>query len=167
MLVIMINTVATLCATVIGFAEYDVCRFNELRLGDLNALASILGANSPAPLASEDPTSARNILGALAAKPHILAAVIYDHYGMPFVLFHRGGPKDLYSAPPVESDSSRFTSDRVLIFQGNRFSRGKSGSSFPGWRCVELKQLLAGFLVFFGLIVAVVSLGACAVAIRL
>jgi two-component system, sensor histidine kinase len=78
-LVIMINTVVALCAAGIGFAEYGVYRFKELRLEDLNALANILGTNSTAPLAFKDPNSARDILQALAVKPHILAAVIYDH----------------------------------------------------------------------------------------
>jgi uncharacterized membrane protein affecting hemolysin expression len=109
MLVMMINTVAALCAAGIGFAEYGVYRFKELRLEDLNALANILGTNSTAPLAFKDPNSARDILQALAAKPHILAAVIYDRDAQPFAVYHRGASKDQYSVPPVESDSSRFT----------------------------------------------------------
>ena len=59
MLVIMINTFVALCAAGIGFAEYGVYRFKELRLEDLNALANILGTNSTAPLAFKDPNSAR------------------------------------------------------------------------------------------------------------
>src|SRR5271169_1664575 len=116
-LVIMINTVVALCAAGIGFAEYGVYRFKELRLEDLNALANILGTNSTAPLAFKDPNSAQDILRALAAKPHILSAVIYDRDGKPFAVYHHGESSDKYSAPPVESESSRFTSNRVLIFQ--------------------------------------------------
>src|SRR6202451_3695257 len=75
-LVIMVNTFAALCAAGIAFAEYGVYRFKELRVEDLNALANILGTNSTAPLVFKDPNSARDNLQALAAKPHILAAVI-------------------------------------------------------------------------------------------
>src|ERR1700691_3193602 len=167
MLVIMINTVAALCAAGIGFAEYGVYRFKELRLEDLNALANILGTNSTAPLAFKDPNSAEDILRALAVKPHILAAVIYDHDGKPFAVYHRGGPKDSYTPPPVAIDSSRFTSDRVLIFQGIDFQGEKVGTVYLEGDTVEYKQLLDGYLIFFGLIVAVVSLGAYAVAVRL
>ncbi len=92
-LVIMINTFAALCAAGIAFAEYGVYRFKELRLEDLNALANILGTNSTAPLVFKDPNSARDILQALAAKPHILSAVIYDSDGKPFAVYHRGAPK--------------------------------------------------------------------------
>src|SRR5580692_6074481 len=116
-LLIMINTFAALCAAGIAFAEYGVYRFKELRLEDLNALANILGTNSTAPLVFKDPSSAQDILQALAAKPHIMAAVIYDRDGKPFAIYHRGTSRDTFSPPPVEDEASRFTSNRELIFQ--------------------------------------------------
>ena len=64
-LVIMINTVVALCAAGIGFAEYGVYRFKELRLEDLNALANILGTNSTAPLAFKIPIPRRTSCGPL------------------------------------------------------------------------------------------------------
>ena len=166
-LVIMINTFVALCAAGTGFAEYGVYRFKELRLEDLNALANILGTNSTAPLAFKDPNSARDILEALAAKPHILSAVIYDHDAKPFAVYHRGGPKDQYSAPPVESESSRFTSNRVLVFQAIVFQGERVGTVFLEGDTVEYKELLVGYLFFFALIVAAVSLGAYVMAGRL
>jgi two-component system, sensor histidine kinase and response regulator len=166
-LVIMINTVVALCAAGIAFAEYGVHRFKELRLEDLNALANILGTNSTAPLAFKDPNSAQDILRALAAKPHILAAVIYDHDGKSFAVYHRGGSTIQYSPPPVESESSRFTSNRVLIFQAITFEGERVGAVFLEGDTVEYKQLLVGYLLFFALIVAAVSLGAFAMAGRL
>ena len=167
MLAMMINTVAALCAAGIGFAEYGVYRFKELRIEDLNALANILGTNSTAPLAFKDPNSARDILQALAAKPHILAAVIYDRDAQPFAVYHRGASNDRYSVPSVESDSSRFTSNRVLIFQSIIFQDEKVGTVFLEGDTVEYKQLLVGYLLFFALIVVAVSLGAFAMAGRL
>jgi two-component system sensor histidine kinase/response regulator len=166
-LVIMTNTVVALCAAGVAFAEYGVYRFKELRLEDLNALANILGTNSTAPLAFKDPASAQDNLRALAAKPHILSAVIYDREGNPFAVYHRGGPKGQYSAPPVESESSRFTSDRVLIFQAINFQGEKVGTVFLDGDTIEYKQLLAGYLLFFALIVVAVSMGAFAMAGRL
>jgi PAS domain S-box-containing protein len=166
-LVIMINTFVALCAAGTGFAEYGVYRFKELRLEDLNALANILGTNSTAPLAFKDPNSAQDILRALAAKPHILSAVIYDRDGKPFAVYHRGASTGKYSAPPVESESSRFTSNRVLIFQEINFQGEKVGTVFLEGDTLEYKQLLVGYLFFFALIVAVVSLGAYVMAGRL
>jgi two-component system sensor histidine kinase/response regulator len=166
-LVIMINTVIALCAAGIAFAEYGVYRFKTLRLEDLNALANILGTNSTAPLVFKDPNSARDILQALAAKPHMVAAVIYDRDGKPFAVYHRGGSKDRYSPPPMESAYSRFTSDRVLIFQAINFEGERVGTLFLEGDTTEYKHLLGGYLLFFALIVAAVSLGAYAMAGRL
>jgi PAS domain S-box-containing protein len=166
-LVIMINTVVALCAAGIGFAEYGVHRFKELRLEDLNALANTMGTNCTAPLVFNDPGSAQDILRALEAKPHILSAAIYDRDGKPFGLYHRGEAKVQYSAPPVERDSSRFTSNRVLIFQTIIFQDEKVGTVFLEGDLVEYKQLLMGYLLFFALIVAAVSLGAFVMAGRL
>jgi PAS domain S-box-containing protein len=166
-LVIMITTFAALCAAGIAFAEYGVYRFKELRLEDLNALANILGTNSTAPLAFKDPKSAQDILQALAVKPHILAAVIYDQDDAPFAVYHRGVSADRFSPPRVEDDSSRFTSNRVLIFHKITFDNETVGHVFLEGDTVEYTQLLQGYLMFFGLIVAAVSLGAYVMAARL
>ena len=166
-LLIMINTVAALCAAGVAFAEYGVYRFKELRLEDLNALAGILGTNSTASLVFKDSNAAGDILQALAAKPHILAAVIYDNHGKPLAVYHRAGLKGRFSPPPVENESSHFTSDRVLIFQAVIFGGERMGTVYLEADTVEYKQLLTGYLLFFALILAAVSLGAYAMAARM
>jgi PAS domain S-box-containing protein len=166
-LVIMINTFAALCAAGIAFAGYGIHRFKGLRLEALNTLANVLGTNSTASLVFKDPNSARDILQALTAKPHMLAAVIYDQNGKPFAVYHRGKPGDSYSPPPVGNEGSRFTSDRMTIFQKITFGRETVGTVFIEGDNVEYNQLLDGYLIFFGLIVAVVSLGAFVMAARL
>jgi len=163
-LLIMINTVVALCAAGVAFAEYGVYRFKELRLEDLTALANILGTNSTAALAFKDPKSAADVLQALSAKPHVLAAVVYDRDGNPFAVYRRDGLKDQSSVPPVEAESRRVTSSRVLIFQPIHFEGEKVGTVFLEGDTVSYKQLLYGYLLFFGGIVAVVSLGAYAMA---
>ena len=148
-LLIMINTVAALCAAGIAFAEYGVQRFKQVGIQDLNALANILGTNCTAPLAFKDPNSARDILQALVVKPHILAAVIYDHEGKPFAVYHRGGSMEQYSAPPVESESSRFTSNRVLIFQAIVFDGEKVGTVFLEGGHGRIQPTLGWLFVLF------------------
>src|SRR3984957_12227847 len=129
MFAIMITTFAALCLAGIAFAEYGVYRFKELRVEDLNALANILGTNSTAPLVFKDPKSAQDILQSLAAKPHILSAVIYDQDGRPFAVYHRD-PRNPYVPPKVEGEVSDFTSDRVRIFQKITFGGETVGIVF-------------------------------------
>jgi two-component system sensor histidine kinase/response regulator len=165
--VIMINTVAALCAAGLAFAEYGVYRFKQMRIGDLNALANILGTNSTAPLEFKDPAAARDILMALAAKPHILTAVIYDREGKPFAIYHPGVPEGRYIPPKAGPDASQFSSKRVLVFQTISFDREKVGTVFLEEDAFEYRELLEGYLLFFGGIVAAVSLGAFLMAARL
>jgi PAS domain S-box-containing protein len=165
--VIMLNTFAALCVASIAFAEYGVYRFKKLQMQDLNALANVMGTNSTAALAFKDQKSASEVLQALSAKPHILAAAIYDPDSKPFAVFHRGASKVIYTPPPVENESSRFTADRVLIFHEITLEGERVGSIFLEGDTVEYRQLLEGYLLFFGLIVVAVSMGAFAMAERL
>jgi two-component system sensor histidine kinase/response regulator len=165
--VIMINTFAALCVASIAFAEYGVYRFKQMQMQDLNALANVMGTNSTAALAFRDQNSARDVLQGLAAKPHILAAAIYDPDGKPFAVYQRGPSKDVYTPPPVENETSRFTSNRALIFQKIILDGERIGNIFLESDTVEYQQLLEGYLLFFGLIVVAVSLGAHAMAERL
>jgi len=165
--VIMLNTFAALCVASIAFAEYGVYRFKKLQMQDLNALANVMGTNSTAALAFKDQKSATDVLQALSAKPHILAATIYGPDGQPFAVYHREASKETYNPPPVENESSRFTADRVLIFHEITLEGEKIGSIFLEGDTVEYRQLLEGYLLFFALIVLAVSLGAFAMAERL
>jgi two-component system sensor histidine kinase/response regulator len=167
LLVIMINTVGALCVAAIGFAEYGVHRFKQLHVEDLNALAIVIGTNSTAPLVFKDSHAASDILQALAAKPHILAACVYDRDGRPFAVYRREKNGSFYSPPPLQHEGSQFTADRLFTFQTIRFETEKVGTVYLEEDTLEFRQLLVGDLAFFGLIVVAVSLGAYAIAARL
>ena len=164
---IMIITFAALCVASIAFAEYGVHRFRQMQMQDLNALATVMGANSTAALAFKDQASAVEVLHALSAKPHILAAAIYGPDGQVFVVYQRDKNGGAYRPPPVEDESIRLSSDRLRIFQKITLDGEKIGNIFLEADTVEYRQLLAGYLLFFGLIVVAVSLGAYVMAERL
>jgi PAS domain S-box-containing protein len=165
--VIMIVTFVALCAAGIAFAEYGVNRFEQVGIQDLDALAKILGTNSTAALTFKDPNSASDILQALAAKPHIVRAVIYDRDDKPFAVYQRSGSAVPITPPLLTGETSRITSNRTLIFQTINFDGEKVGTVFLEGDRGEDKQLLNSYLGFFGLIVAAVSLGAYVMAARL
>ena len=164
---IMIITFAALCVASIAFAEYGVQRFRQMQMQDLNALAAVMGTNSTAPLAFKDQASAGEVLHALTAKPHILAAAIYGPDGKVFVVYQREKTGEVYTPPPVEDEAIRLSSDRLRIFQKITLDGEKIGNIFLEADTVEYRQLLAEYLLFFGLIVVAVSLGAYVMAERL
>ena len=167
-LVIMINTFAALCAAGIAFAEYGVYRFKELRVEDLNALANILGTNSTAPLVFKDPNSAPGH----SAGPRRQAAHPVRCHLRPerqaLRVYHRGGPRDPYSPPPRGKRSQPVHFRSRADLPENHVWRRKSGQrvSRRATRS-NTSNCSTGYLVFFGLIVAVVSLGAFVMAARL
>jgi two-component system, sensor histidine kinase and response regulator len=166
-LVIMINTVVALCVAGIAYAEYGVQRFKQVGMQDLNTLAKIIGTNCTAPLTFKDPNAAREILQALSVKPHIVAAAIYDLDGKLFAAY-RAAPSGLPEAPPqLKDETSRFTSQRALIYQPIYFDGERVGTVFLEGDRGEERQLLLRYVYFFGLTIVVVSLGAYVMAGRL
>jgi PAS domain S-box-containing protein len=165
--VIMINTFAALCAAGVAFAKYGVNRFQQVEMRDLETLAQILGTSSTAALSFKDPNSANDILQALAVKPHIIVAVIYDRDDKPFAAYQRSGSHVPDIPQLVTGETSRFTADRIRILQTIKFDGEKIGTVFLEGDKDEDKQLLNSYLAFFALIVAAVSLGAYVMAVRL
>jgi len=158
--VIMINTIAALCVASVAFAGYGIYRFKKQQVQDLNALANVMGTNSVAAVTFRDSHAATDVLQALAGKPHILSACIYDAEGRPFAQYHREPHDQHKSPPPVETDSVRATSDRMLVFQTIILDGEKIGIVFLEEDSVEYRELLNEYLFFFGMIVLAVSLGA-------
>jgi two-component system sensor histidine kinase/response regulator len=166
-LVIMINTVVALCAAGVAFAEYGVRRFKQVGMQDLTALARILGTNCTAPLIFRDPKSAQEILQALAVKPHIIAAAVYDHDNKPFAIYTEYASGEPGFPPSLQDQTSRFTSTRALIYQPIVFDGERLGTVLLEGDRGEDHELLLRYLYFFALIIVVVSLGAYVMAGRL
>src|SRR6185369_9105692 len=72
------------------FIIRDGAFFRTSMARDLETLASVLGANSAAPLAFKDQKFAGELLAALRAVPEVTNAALYDQDGKPFAEFNRG-----------------------------------------------------------------------------
>ncbi len=164
---IMLTTFIATLTTGIAYAEYGVQRFKQLQLDNLNAMAYLLGTNSTAALVFGDVKSAHDNLQALSSRQHIISAVIYDLEDKPFTVYHRNTPGVAFTPQSVKNQISHYTHDRVLVFQGINFQGIKAGTVFIEADTLEVNQLLKQYLFFFGLILAVVSVGAFGMAARL
>ena len=76
---------------------YDSRNMHRVMSEDLGSLADIAGANSVAAMAFGDVAASNEILAALALKPGIVAAALYDKKGDLFTSFRRSKP----SAEPI------------------------------------------------------------------
>jgi signal transduction protein with periplasmic or extracellular sensor domain len=81
---ILISQAASLVSVVVActlFIAYDIDNLRRGMKEDLGVVAEGIAINSTPALEFESLDSARDILGALRADPHIEVAVIYDHRG--------------------------------------------------------------------------------------
>ncbi|MES2732376.1 MAG: ATP-binding protein [Bacteroidota bacterium] len=81
MTVILLTSGAVLILTCVAFFAYEFHTFRQSTVRQLSTLGEIIGANSTAALAFESPEDANEILAALMAEQHILAAILYDKEG--------------------------------------------------------------------------------------
>jgi len=105
-----------LLLTSAAFAGYQ---YWSLRLATRDALAvrgRIIAANSTASLAFANDADAREILSALRADPHIVAAVLYDKSGHVFAGYPAGVAGDVVPAAPGP-DGYRFERGLLIGFQ--------------------------------------------------
>jgi two-component system, sensor histidine kinase and response regulator len=112
-LIMMATSSVALLVACSFFLGYDIIGFRRTIAAQLNTLADITGANSAAALTYHDPNSARLVLQALHAEPHIVAAGIYGTDQILFASYRRNAASrvDLPSESPLRG--SRFGPDRL------------------------------------------------------
>ena len=74
---IMVTTATALLLAALGIVLTDSLLFRRYLERDLAALARIIGDNTTAALAFDDPKSAAETLGALRARAHVIGACVY------------------------------------------------------------------------------------------
>ncbi|MDB5255547.1 MAG: hypothetical protein JWM14_242 [Chitinophagaceae bacterium] len=84
MRIILLISVIMLLVTCSSFFAYEFYTFRQTSIQKLSTLGEIISTNSTAALAFQDPESAQEILTALKAEPHIVAACLYDKDGQLF-----------------------------------------------------------------------------------
>src|SRR2546422_3528239 len=105
-----------LLLTSAAFAGYQYWSLRQATRDALSVRGRIIAANSTASLAFSNEADARELLSALRADPHIVAAVLYDKAGHVFAAY----PADLAgNAVPAAPgpDGYRFERRRLIGFQ--------------------------------------------------
>src|SRR5580658_3740548 len=85
----MLVSGAALLLACTAFIAYDMVTFRETMVRNLSTQAQIIGSNTVAALAFNDPQSAENTLSALKAAHNILSAGIYSKDGVLFASYSR------------------------------------------------------------------------------
>ncbi len=115
-LVILLTSSFALLLMGSGLIAYEVITFRRSLAVNMGVLAQIVGANSTAALAFEDPKNAREILSALAAERQITTAAIYDDEGGLFASFPEDQPRAEFPRQPGQ-DGYAFERAHLVMFQ--------------------------------------------------
>jgi signal transduction histidine kinase/DNA-binding response OmpR family regulator len=121
------SIVFALGMTCVGLAMYERSSFRSARVNELTILASTIGENAAASLAFKDQKTAGEILGALHAEPHIVAARLNNADGYIFAEYRRPAAQ-YFAIPTLAKDGADFTSNYLCWSQGVFLDRDRTGT---------------------------------------
>jgi signal transduction histidine kinase len=111
-LLLLISSVVLLLTSA-AFVTYEVAAFRQTTLKNLSTLGRVIAANSTASLAFANQADAKEILSALRAESHVVAAALYDKDGRLFSRYPATLRDDALPAAP-ERDGYRFEHGYVI-----------------------------------------------------
>jgi PAS domain S-box-containing protein len=116
MTIILLISGAVLLLTCSAFFAYELLTFRQTTVRQLSTLGEVIATNSTAALAFQNQTDAEEILAAVKAERHIVAAGLYDDTGDLFAKYPEELPADAFPATP-QSDGYRFGRSYLAGFQ--------------------------------------------------
>ena len=166
MLVILLTSSFALFLMGTALIIYERVTFRRALAVNIGVLAQIVGSNSTAALAFDDPKNAREILAALAAEHQITAAAIYDQRRRIFASFPDTLPLAEFPQQPGP-DGHKFDQAHLVMFQPILQSGTRLGTIYLQ---ADLGQLYSRFSVYGALLLLVIAcsfLGAMAISATL
>ncbi len=116
MLIILGTAMAVMLMMRGAFFTYELVTFRHATARQVSTMSELLAATSTAALAFEDQDDAREILDALRAERHVVAAALYDRNGRLFARYpNELDPAALPAAPGP--DGTRFVDSYLVNFQ--------------------------------------------------
>lgn len=116
MRIILLISGSILIVTSAAFFTYEFYAFRQNTTQKLSTLAQVIATNSTAALAFDDHKTANEILTALKAEPHIIAATLFDAKGIPFSSYPLNAAAKLFPTSR-ETEHFHFTGSYLEGFQ--------------------------------------------------
>src|SRR2546428_10782378 len=116
MTVILLTSGAVLLLTCGTFLVYEALTFRQEMVANLSVVADVVAGNSTASLAFDQRADATEVLSALTADRHIVAAALYDKTGALFAKYPNTVSDDAFPAQP-EGDGYHFERTHLVLHQ--------------------------------------------------
>jgi PAS domain S-box-containing protein len=128
-------TVVIVCTSLVGlslacltFDFFEQSGFRGAMTGEFSTLADTLGANTAAALAFNDRKSAQDMLAALHAEKHVVAACLYDSHKAIFAEYRRDGGGSAFAMPPWQEDGAEFGKQSLTLYRTIFLGGEKAGT---------------------------------------
>ncbi len=167
MTVILLTSGVVLTLTCGTFLVYELVTFRQSMARSLSTLAQAIAANSTAALAFENADDARQVLSALAADSHVVAAALYDQEGVLFASYLNPAAGNLPLPPRPGRDGYRFERAAFSLYQPVLIANRRLGTLYLE---SDLGAMRQRFTLYGGMllgVIAVASLVAFVLARRL
>jgi signal transduction histidine kinase len=151
MVSILLTSIVVMLIMQVAYLSYDFFAVRRSMVAQLTTLGKITAADSTAALAFQNRQDAGEILAALGAEQHVVAAAIYDTAGDLFATFPQGVPADGLPAAPGPT-GYRFAGGMLGGFQpveqrnrrlGTLYLKFDSGRVIDHWLWNSLRVALA------------------------
>lgn len=161
MRIIFLISGVVLLVTCITFFVYEFYAFRKTSIEKLSAIGKIVAANSTAALAFANTDDAKEILAALKADPHIVAAGLYDIDGKLFSKYGVGADTALFPRQPG-IEGYQFVRSHLEGFQpvlaenrqlGTLYLKSDLGAMYDRLR---LYGIMAGVVILLSFVLAYV-----------
>lgn len=144
--IIMVASTVALLLVSAGFITYELVTYRQLMTTDLSTLAEIIGNQSTAALTYKDQDTAKEILNALSAKKHIVAAALYDKDGQLLASYSGNKVSTPVFPRQPEKDASRFENDALVLFHQIRLGNGSDNLAGTIYLKSDLQELHERFV---------------------
>lgn len=159
MVLIIVIATAALLLSGFGIVLTDAILFHGYLQRDLTTFARIIADNSTAVLTFDDTRAANDILGALRARSHVLAACLYTSDGARFAEYLRPGAVDRCAVGPA-ADGASSTVDALTVNTPVVLDGRRIGSLMIVYDLGEMRDRV---LVYGLMVVIVLAVSALAV----
>jgi two-component system, NtrC family, sensor kinase len=151
----MITSGVALLLACAAFVGYESMVFRTGMVDELATTAAIVGDNSGAALAFDDPDSARQTLRSLNVLQHIVGAALYDRNGKVFATYRGATAEAAFVPPPVQAQGYRFEDNRLKLFHRFELAGEEAGTVYIESDLGELRSRMSRY--------ALIGLGVLAV----
>jgi PAS domain S-box-containing protein len=159
---IVLTSTAVLLFTCASFFAYEVLSHRRITAQNLTTLGRVIASNSTAALAFDDPDAAKEILGALRADRHIVAAAIYTPTGRWFAVYPAGLVPPALPAGQMDG-GHRASWKSIVAFEPIRQGEARLGTLYLESDLGAMHERLQ----LYGLMAAVVTVCSLLVALML